>query len=168
MADRDQPAPRRRWWLGAALFVSLAVNLLVAGVVIGAVWGRGAQPMQRTVQLDVGLGAYTLALAEADRAALRERWRREGADPRRLRAERQAEAQALAAALRAEPFDAGAVEALFEAQGARVAAHHAQARQLLAERLLTMEAADRRAYAERLERVAQRAPRRPMGGAARP
>lgn len=38
------PTPRRRRWLGAALVVSLTLNVLVAGAVAGWAWRRHAEP----------------------------------------------------------------------------------------------------------------------------
>lgn len=153
--------PRPGRLLRGALFVSLTVNLLVAGLVIGALWTRGDGVALRPVQVDVGLGLYTRALAEPDRAALREAWRGRGPDLRALRAARQADLTALVAALRAQPFEPAAVEAVLERQRQRHASQQDLARTLLAERLAILSPAERAAYADRLEALARRGDRRP-------
>jgi len=155
------PLPRRRWLLGAALFLSLSLNLLVIGVVAGSLWVRGGPDSTRRAAVDFGSAPYLAALHEDDRAALRRRWAAEGGDLRRIRAERQADLAALAAALRAQPHDPAAVAALLAATQARTAARQSRLLELLAERLAGMDAAERAAYADRLEAGLRRGPRPP-------
>lgn len=157
MTETARKPPRR--WLWLALGLSLSLNLLVAGVVLGALWSRGAAP-ERPARIDLAAPPYIAALDAADRAALRAAWRAEGPDLRRLRAERQSERAALAAAVRASPFDAAAVAALLQAQSDRLADRQALSQRLLLERLATMTEAERAAFAERLEAGAPRGPGR--------
>lgn len=162
------PAPRRRWLMGAALFVSLALNLLVLGLVLGALWGRDGPMSARTVRIDLGTVPHVVALDERDRAALRRDWEVRGPDLRRIRAQRQAELEALATAIRAEPFEPAAVTALLEAAQARTAERQVLLLELVAARITAMSAAERAAYADRLEAAARRTSRRPMEGRVRP
>jgi hypothetical protein len=164
----DAPAPRAPGrWLKAALVVSLALNLAVAGIVAGALLGErrdARRPPPAELARELGLGPYTRALDIADRralgAAVRERVRA-ASGPRAIRAEiRQDFAQVLAA-LRAEPFDPGRVAALIAAQGARAEARRELGAALLLERLAAMDAGARAAYADRLEAGLHRLARPP-------
>lgn len=157
-----ETAPARpRRLLAVALFVSVALNLLVVGVIAGAFWARGDGPGFRPVLIDIGLGPYTRALSEADRATLRDAWQRRGPDLQTLRGARGADRAALLEALRAQPFDPAAVEAAFARQLSRQAGQQQLARTLLTERISAMSPAERAAYADRLEALPQRGDRRP-------
>lgn len=159
-------APRPRRLLAVALFVSLALNLLVAGVVAGALWGRGDGAALRPVRVDIGLGPYTRALSDVDRAALRAAWRAQGPDLAGLHAARRADRAALLEALRAQPFDPLAVEAVFAGQRDRQAEHQHLARRLLVERIAAMSPEARAAYADRLAEAPRRDDRRRPGNRA--
>lgn len=135
-----------------ALPLSLALNVLVIGLVIGALL-RGPDHAPRSV--DLSLGPLTRALDEADRAALGERLRGDLEAGRRPpppgMAARAGELRAVLAALRAEPFDAEALTARLDAQRAR-ARDWADAGQAgLVAHLSQMSPAQRAAFADRLE-----------------
>ncbi|MBM2577065.1 periplasmic heavy metal sensor [Jannaschia sp. Os4] len=99
-----------RRWVPWALAASLAVNLLVAGAVVGAMAMGGGDRAR-------GFGgppelALARALPKEERARLREALR----DAAVRRGDRTRTRDAVVAALRAEPFDAAALElALVEA-----------------------------------------------------
>ena len=143
MRDRDMPHGRSRSWVWrTVLGVSLALNLLVVGVVAGALWTRGGwSPAPQAVPGQMlGPVPFLAALDQADRAAMRTGWRARGPDLRRLRSERREELQALADALRSDPFDPAALEAVLEDQSRRLAERQALARGLLMERVAEMDA----------------------------
>lgn len=148
----------RRWLRRGVLTVSLALNLLVVGVLAGALWQRGGWPPEAAGRPSAP--AYLAALEPADRAALREGWRAQGPDMRRLRAERRNDMAALVASLRAEPFDPASLEAALAAQASRLAERQALSRALLAERVAAMTPAERAAYADRLQAAAEAPPMR--------
>ncbi len=150
------PGPRRHRVLGTALVLSLAVNLLVLGVVLGMVWTRGGVSTPRAVQVDFGAMRYAAALEPADRAALRAAWRDRGPALRDLRVERQSDLATALEILPARPFDPAALEAVLVRQGARAADRQSLARELLVERVAAMTEAERAAYADRLQTLAQR------------
>lgn len=129
------------------LIASLAVNLIVAGVLIGAFVSHpeGGRPQ------GVGFGPYTSALAQEDREALRKAF---GAHARAndFRARMQGDRTALAALLRAEPLDTGALAALFEEQRIRADEGFRMGQDLLLARIAAMTPDARKAFADRLER----------------
>lgn len=155
-----EPPPRRRRWLGPALFMSLALNLLGLGIVAGAFLGQGGAPGGRLPEAS-GMPSWFAGLDARDRAALRVAWRREGPGRAALRAQRREQSAALVAAIRAEPFDPAALEVALVRQAAGLAERQALAQRLLVERLTAMDAAGRAAFADRLEAGLQRRSVRP-------
>jgi uncharacterized membrane protein len=150
--DPGGPAPRSGGGraLRIALAVSLALNLAVAGVVGGTLLAGVGHP-PRPVVRDLGFGPFGQALSADDRAALRAAFEAEAPDMRRMRREVRADLARLLAALRAEPFDAAALRAALEAQGAHARERLDLGQRLLADRLIAMSVAERQAYADRLQ-----------------
>lgn len=162
---KEQTA-RTRPWVRIALFASLALNLLVVGLVAGAVLSEGRRdggPDRRPALADLGFGPYVEALRPRDRMALARGLRRESGAFRDNRAEVRAQFQEILAALRADPYDPAALEALVTAQQSKLAERQALGRGLLLERLEAMEPAARAAYADRLEALLRRPPPPPPG-----
>ena len=159
MAEPDAPpppgpvpeaAPRGRG-LRIALFVSLALNLAVVGVVAGTLLdGRDRRPPPERLVRELGLGPYLAALGESDRGAMHR-----GAQHRRheLRASRGALRAAFGEtleALRAEPLDLARLDALLSAQAAAANRGRALGQELLLARVAAMSPAERAAFADRL------------------
>lgn len=163
LPDPSTP-PRRRRWLAPALFASLAVNLLVAGVLLGLVLPASDDPAgdRPRARVDMGGTAWLAALAPEDREALRAAWAARGSDLRGLRAERQAELAALAEVLRAADFDPEAATEALAREAERRAERQAVLHGLLVAHLSEMPAAERAAVADRLEAAAAR-PGRGLG-----
>ncbi|RAP42088.1 hypothetical protein BYZ73_06965 [Rhodovulum viride] len=153
-------APRRRSWLRPALGLSLALNVLLLGLICGALLGHrpGGGPDDPGAMM--ALGPYGRALDEADRAAIREALRTEAPRFRQERREVRQSFRDLLAALRAEPFDAAQVSSLLDRQERGVQSHVDLVRQLMIDRLATMSQAERAAFADRLEAVLRRGPPR--------
>ncbi len=147
--DPKRRAPR---WMRWTLIASLALNLAVLGVVVGAVVNHmsGDSPRPPSVR-SLDLGAYSAALSPEDRRAMREAFRAEWPGLRQMRARQAETTAAILAALRADPFDAAALRAQLAAQRARVAEGHDLGQRLLMERLEAMTAPERAAFADRLE-----------------
>lgn len=139
-------SPGRGW--KTALFLSLALNLVVAGLVVGLLMSRPERPGGPR---DLAFGPYTFALTPEDRKALfdtlRQR-RHELPAPRDLM---RADRQDLARILRGEPFDRRAVAELLDGQRARADARFRLGQQLLLDRLAALPPAERRAMADRLQ-----------------
>lgn len=145
--------------LKIALGLSLGLNLLIVGLVAGALLsigpGRGQDGDPRLRSL--GLGPFAIALPRGDRQAVTDRIDRDA-----LRADRREMGQALAelrAALLSEPFDRAAAEAALARS--RDAAHAAQGQghRALLDHIETLTPAERAELVERLGRALRR-----MGG----
>jgi uncharacterized membrane protein len=136
-----------------ALALSLALNLVIAGVVGGAMLRDGPP---KGGGRDFGLGPLSEALSREDRKALRQAFVERHPDIRGERREMQADFAALVVALRADPFDPAALDAALGAIAARNQALLDTGRDLVAERLKAMSQEERAAFAERLEKRAGR------------
>lgn len=142
------------------LFASLALNLLVVSAVVGflLVGPDGARRGGPHGMQDPAL-PYTRAFEEDERRALRRTLRREIFAKRdEVRAVRESVLSGYREALvilRAEPFDAAALEAVLAAQAARSAEVRVRGQRLLSGYLEQMTPAERAAYADRLEAVVE-------------
>ncbi|GGE59766.1 periplasmic heavy metal sensor [Actibacterium pelagium] len=159
------PNPRssRRSWLRIALLISLILNLLFVGLVLGAAAGK------RRVDANIGLpdervlsqlGPYGRALPAEHRKALAEELRPKPGDARKTRKELRDGFQQYLTLLRAETFDVQAVSDLLTAQQKLVSGRATAGREALLQRLAGMSAEDRKAYADSLQKVLRRGPGR--------
>jgi uncharacterized membrane protein len=140
-------------WL---LLVSLALNLLVAGLVVGALL-RHDGPRRH---MAMGPGPFAQALSAEDRRAILTSLRdRPGFGPPGREERQQAMAEVLAA-LRSEPFDRSRAEAAMASQADRLATVEGAIRGAMIERIASMSSQDRAAFAERLEGELKRGPDR--------
>jgi uncharacterized membrane protein len=141
-----------------ALVVSVALNLLVAGALFGAWLDR--EPHRDSRLRGAGpMAPFAAAMPPEDRSALLAALRDEGRDARGRSRDFAESFAALLAAIRAEPFDPMQLQALLAEQRAVGIARQEAGERLLVDRIAGMSAADRAAYAERLE-TAFRRPRR--------
>lgn len=158
----ESPIPAKG--LRRALYVSVAINLLVVGTVVGMFAAHGFRGAHG--DRGPGFGRYTAALSPEDRAALREAYRarmvgvRDSGDKAEgylgLRAKFKAERAELLTALRVEPFDPDVVQALFERQKNRMASGMELGQTLLLQRISAMSPTQRAAFAARLEAGSER------------
>ncbi|MCE6957821.1 periplasmic heavy metal sensor [Cereibacter sphaeroides] len=153
MTDTPTPAsaPRAPLWMKIALAVSVALNLAVVGMAGGAAWRFHSDGGPRGPVRDLGFGPFSEALAPADRSALRQKFFDSRGDFREARREMRADFAAMLAALRAEPFDAAALQAVLDRQRVRGAEMAEVGSRLLGERIAGMTPEERRAFADRLE-----------------
>lgn len=153
--EENRSALRRRRWFRLLLGASLALNLLVLGVVIGAVLRFGGPDGARRPPPMLGATLYR-ELPREDRRGIREamRDRSVGRGP-----DRKTAALQVAQLVRATPFDATALETLFSEHAARRAQWQTTANAVLLEQLGRMTEAERAAYADRIEDALSR-PRR--------
>ena len=146
------PKPKRRW-MPIVLAVSLALNLLIAGIAVGTVLrlrGEGAD------KGPPGFGpALYRALPKDDRKAMRRELRGLHGKGASLRLR---DFQAMNTALRAIPFDPGAVELLLQQQAQSMADLQSMLQAQWLERITAMSDEDRQTYADRLEEVVERGP----------
>ncbi len=155
-ADQNGQAPRPGRKLRIVLFASLALNLLVVGLVVGAMVAHGFGKDGRPPRMDQVGGPMTRALSEEDRRALGREMHRAYRDRRPDRAAIRAEFEQVIAALERTPYDPEIVRASVERQMQAVAEGARLGRELLLERLEEMSDAERAAYAGRLREALER------------
>lgn len=157
MSDTDTKAtsekPNRT--LRLALIGSLVVNLLLVGIVTGSVVGGRMHGDGRDGP-DVGFGPLTKALDREDRRALFKDFMAKAPDFKAERAASKADFLALADALRADPWDRAAVEAILARQGQRGMERLERGRALLVDHIAAMSPEDRAAFADRIVEVLSR------------
>lgn len=155
--ETPRKAPR---WMIVLLVLSLGVNLLAAGAVIGAGLTRAkiGDDLRSAAARDLGRTPFVMALEPADRRALARELRREaggfGADRAALRDR----FERLLTALRAESFDRAEVEGLIGEQRRVAVGRQEIGERVLLDRLEEMSPEARRAYADRLDRSLRRSP----------
>lgn len=149
-------APRAGRGLKIALGLSLAVNLLIVGLVIGALLAVGPgrtrddDPRLRSL----GLGPFAAALPREDRQAVVARIDRDA-----LRAERRRLGESLGQlrqALLADPFDRTAAETAMAQSRAAAGSAQALGHAALLDHMATLDAAERAELVERLGRALRR------------
>lgn len=135
--------------LRIAFGVSVALNLLVLGVVAGAILRDGG-PRDRMVR-DLDLGPFTEALSQADRAAIRRDFVARMPEFREARRAMRGELRDLLVLLRSEPFDPEAMRQVMAGQRARMQERVDLGQELLLQRLSAMTPEARQDFADRLE-----------------
>ena len=148
MTDRSPPRlPRSLRWL---LILSLGLNLLVLGLLIGALAGPGRDG-RHPRPAELSLGPVARALEPEDRREVLQALHGHP-DLRPLRREDRTAAFAeVGAAVRAEPFDRPRAAAALAEQSDRVAQVERAVQEALLARLAAMTAEGRAAFADRLE-----------------
>lgn len=150
--ERTHRTPR---WIKVVLVLSLALNLLIAGLVLGAlVSGKGGE-RPRSERDMAGL-PFLRALEPADRRAVLADLRRDAGSFRENRRETRARFASLLEALRAETFDREAVKVLLDEQRGIAVARQNTGERIILDRVVSMSVAERRAYADRLEQSLKR------------
>lgn len=144
--------PKPRLWLRILLFVSLAANLLVVGLVVGLAFHRDDDNKRRhPPRPDQIGGPLTHALSPEDRREIgRAIWQEYRAD-RPNRDSFRAEYDAVLDALRSVPFDRTVVEQSLQRQIDFATQRQRIGQRILLERLTTMSDDERAAFADRLE-----------------
>jgi uncharacterized membrane protein len=144
-----------RW----ALILSLALNLIIIGMVAGTAYrfagGHGARGGAHAYA-----APYLMALPQDERRALFRAMRRDLAHKPFSREERRAQYARVLAALRAQPFDQAALAELLQEQQRAAVEMQAHGHAAWLDRIAQMDPTARRAYADRLEEVLKRGPRR--------
>lgn len=133
-------------WVKRGLILSVLVNLLLAGLLVGA----GVRNHMHRMRGAEGFGPLVKAMTPEDRAALRDSFKGQGDDWKAFRDENDKSFADLAAIIAADPFDRAAAEAVLDRQSAGFDKRMAAGRALLLDRIADMTATDRAAFAERL------------------
>jgi uncharacterized membrane protein len=137
------------------LVVSLAFNLLIVGAFAGAVFSGGKWDRHHGHPDGPG-GPLTRALSEEDRRVLRRQMLAEVVRSDTDRISRRDTMAGLLTALRADPYDPAAALAQMDGLRDGMMQRMQTGQRLLSDRLAEMSAADRAAYADRLERALRR------------
>ena len=143
--------PRRLW---KVIFVlSLALNVAIVGVVIGATWRfQGSSAQMASKVLDSG-SIYLRALDKKHRRELGRKMRPAGGKTKNSRAEIAQGFEQAIAVLRAEPFDSDAFAKVMQGHSSRAELRMQEARSMLLNYLIGLSAVERSAYAARLEKA---------------
>jgi uncharacterized membrane protein len=159
MTDTPPKSPKSGRWIKWALFVSLALNLAVVGVVVGVgASHRSAEkrPEPSRIARSLGLGPYGDALTKGQMSDLRPLVAKRLPDIRKSRRSLRNGVSQTVQLLRADPFDADAFEAIMNAQGAAAFKLQETGRSILVERVKSMSPEDRAIFADRLENATKR------------
>ena len=136
--------------LRRALIASLAVNLAVAGLAVGAFLHGGTDGRTEMVR-DLGFGSFDEALRPQDRDVLKQAIRAKSGAVKATRAELATDATAVIATLRTNPFDPSALDAALAGQAAHLSARIKLGNDTLRDFLTSLPAQDRLDFADRLE-----------------
>lgn len=143
--------PRR--WLFPLLVASLAANLLIVGIVVGAAFSRGdaKRPDIGPARGLVG-EPFIRALPADQRREMLKEIARDAPKIRKSREKLKARFDAFLAALRADPYDPEAVAKLMQEQRSAALRRQDIGEALLLQRLEAMTTEERAAYADALEK----------------
>lgn len=154
----ETAAPKRKFnWWRVVLVVSLALNLLIAGLVVGvAMRFRDAPPPRELAERDVGYGAFIAAFEGDDRRALGRAYRSEMPDRDELRLRYRTQIDEVLTALRSEPFDAARFQSALHQRQEELEHMQERGQVLLIGQLSGMDQAARLRYADKLEHILTR------------
>lgn len=149
-------------WLRIGFGLSLALNLMGVGLVAGMLWRHGGAPRYvNTVQYAV---PYLRALPFEARRDVMRTLRQSGADLHSMRIEGRALYAEMDSALRAQPFDPAAVEAILARQAALGQQVQTQSQSIWLARVMAMDDLARAAYADAVADVLRRPRGKPPRG----
>lgn len=155
-----QKKPRRIWRI--VLVTSLAINLLLIGLVGGAIVRNGGGPPRG---FDVQLGPLTAALSPKDRRAIAEQLRQGDRRLGQSRKDRRDAFEALIQVVESQPFDPDALAQVFQSQQERQFELQGKALSAFVAQVSGMTSEERDAFAIRLrdsyDRRGNRPDRRP-------
>ncbi|NNE88881.1 MAG: periplasmic heavy metal sensor [Silicimonas sp.] len=153
-------SPKKGKWLMPLLFTSLAVNLLIAGMVVGWSFSDGRKDRTQGPIRGVLGEPFARALPDSARQAIRSDIERERSRISESRAALRERFQAFLAALRSDPFVPEDVVQLLEEQRQVGITRQEFGEELLLRRLNEMSLEERSAYADRLEQLLKNLRRR--------
>lgn len=146
------PTPKKRRWLMPLLFASLAVNLLVVGLVVGWSFSDGRSDRTKGPIRGVLGEPFVRALPESARQSIRQDIIQERGRIKESRDALRERFQAFLAALRSDPFVPDEVTRLLKEQRQVGITRQEFGEELLLRRLSEMSVEERSAYADRLEK----------------
>ena len=164
MSEIETRAPRMRGSLRVVLFASLALNLLVVGLVLGAVVSHRSDERQRSPRVEQAGGLLATALTRRDRREVGREMRKSFRAGQFSRGDIRADFVAVTGALTAEPYDPAAVRATVTTLMQKVSRRSDAGMAILLRKFDEMSADERAAYARRLGEVLERRSKRPPKG----
>lgn len=161
---KKSPRKGHSGWLKPLLFVSLAANLLIVGMVGGAMmrhdtdrWMADKRPAPLR---DLGYSPFGFALSSDDRAKIGQAMTDRSPDLRANREEVRQQFSTLLELLRSTPFEMEAVREIVEVQQLKLNERQQIGQEVLLERIGSMSDRERADFAKRLERSLHRSFRR--------
>ena len=154
------PAGKAPRWMRVLLVVSLALNLLVVGLVAGSVLGKTRSGSRGAEAHEFQRHPLIGALAREDRREVMQQLRRDNGQPREHAKALRTRFRAYLEALRADAFDADAVGQLLKEQRASMGNWQDGVDGILLQTLSDMTPEERLAYADRLEELGRRGRKR--------
>lgn len=151
MNSISQPKSSTGRGIKLVLAASLTLNLVIAGLVAGAYFGRSRDFAPNTAMSDVGMGPFISALPSDVRRKMGAELVERAGSLRENRRVLQEQFDTMLALLRADKLDLEQVRAISEAQSAKLGERQQMGRELLFAQIGAMSADERRAYADRLE-----------------
>lgn len=146
MTETSQTKTGLSTWVRVVFGVSLALNLLVVGLLVGTFMRFGDKEGRRPPPHSMGTAMYR-ELPREDRKALRKNSQSRANHSKDFRA---SEAEAIAAALRTSPFDKGAVQSVLDMQAEHRLDWQQTTQAAWLERVSQMSVEARLEYADRL------------------
>jgi hypothetical protein len=153
MAEDSKPMSRG---LRILFFGSLALNLLIAGLVIGVVFSGGPGKDRHSVRSDVGGFTLVRALPREARAELRARFETKRSAHEKSGGGPPPSQEEILDSLRAMPFDRQAFAEVVSTQTRSLAERGRLGQEALVEQVSEMSDDARRAYADRVEEAFSR------------
>ncbi|MEP2030991.1 MAG: periplasmic heavy metal sensor [Paracoccaceae bacterium] len=157
MTEKSTEKKARKWGR-VVLVASLALNLLVVGVVAGAMWRFGGDQHDR--RGSEFSAPFIRALSHADRRAIGKEMRMMREQAKSGRAARNALYEQMSDALRSDPFNMAQVEDLSLRQRSTVNERLTAAQEIWLRHIADMTAQERTEYADRLDGVLARGKQR--------
>lgn len=156
MSDAPEPPRRTRLpWTKIVLVLSLGLNLLIIGLVAGAVI-RGAPGERNPALRGLGYTPFVQALPRQDKREMTRAIRAEAGSFRENRRALRREFEAFLDILRSDPLDETALAAAIERQRSRVNERQTLGARLLVDRIVAMTPDARVAYADELDKLLRR------------
>jgi uncharacterized membrane protein len=154
MANEQTPntvKPGRRRWVKPLLIISLAINLAVAGLVVGAVFGDKRHSRNDSA-IAGGMRPYLSALPEAKRPMVRQKLQANRETLKMSRKRMREASQTIRHAIAADPFEAEALKRAFAGQRSLYNGLAEGSHDALVDIIGTMTDAERVAFLDRLKK----------------
>lgn len=161
MNETPNAPPKARRWLWPVLVLSLALNLLIVGIVAGSVFSSKGPRGRDNLRPPGVIGApFFQALPKEERRAILSDIARNDDRIKETRESLRARFEAFLTAVRADPFVPDDVAAVLSEQRVTAVKRQEIGEELLLKRLESMSAEERASYADSLEKSLKRLRRR--------